>query len=410
MDSDTLLTEVPEPLKRLTRLIVRGFYSKQHAIVIDIIVRLACIKEDDMIELLKFERKQLRALINTLKNDKFVKAQMRVETDAEGKTTRHNYYFVNYNVFVNVVKYKLDHVRRKIEMEERDNTSRASFKCPSCMKTYTDLEAGQLLDFMTQTLKCTYCNTEVEEDETSMPKQDARTMLAKFNEQIQPIYDLLKECEDYKLAPEVLAPEPVDLKKNLRNQNAGGSKSASDRENATWSGESTRNIGFNYSESSVTINMRENDFTSPTKDKKERPVWMTTSTVDGIPMLDAKEDDASKAEVGTSHENNTPVSRDDIMQTLLVHEPKASTAGGLPSARGEDSSSSDSDEDKPTTSAGVVEEMESDDDDEAVAMVIIGDKKVPLHEVTDSMVAQMTPAEKEEYIRLSQEMYEDMYE
>lgn len=45
-----------------------------------------------------------------------------------------------------------------------------------------------------------------------MNKTDARTLLAKFNEQIEPIYELLKECEDIKLAPELLEPEPVDIK------------------------------------------------------------------------------------------------------------------------------------------------------------------------------------------------------
>lgn len=30
-----------------------------------------------------------------------------------------NYYFINYKVFVNVVKYKLDYVWKKIESEEK---------------------------------------------------------------------------------------------------------------------------------------------------------------------------------------------------------------------------------------------------------------------------------------------------
>lgn len=152
MDSE-VLTEVPQSMKRLVRLVARGFYSIEHALVIDMLVRNPCMKEDDMLELLKFDRKQLRAVINTLKNEKFIKVRMRVETDAEGRTTRHNYYFISYIMFVNVVKYKLDHVRRKIEMEERDNTSRASFRCDDCQKTFTDLEADQLFDFFTQTFK-----------------------------------------------------------------------------------------------------------------------------------------------------------------------------------------------------------------------------------------------------------------
>ena len=148
-----MLTEVPNSMKRLIRLVARGFYSVEHALVIDMLVRNPCMKEDDMLDLLKFDRKQLRACVNTLKNDKFLKSRMKLETEDDGKPTRHNYYFISYIMFVNVVKYKLDHVRRKIEMEERDNTSRASFKCDDCQKTYTDLEADQLFDFMTQTFR-----------------------------------------------------------------------------------------------------------------------------------------------------------------------------------------------------------------------------------------------------------------
>ena len=54
-----------------------------------------------------------------------------------------------YRVLVNVVKYKLDHMRRRIETDERDSTNRASFRCPCCFSTFTDLEANQLFDLMT---------------------------------------------------------------------------------------------------------------------------------------------------------------------------------------------------------------------------------------------------------------------
>lgn len=61
-----------------------------------------------------------------------------------------NYIFCHFfRVLVNVVKYKLDHMRRRIEMDERDSTNRASFRCPNCCSTFTDLEANQLFDPMT---------------------------------------------------------------------------------------------------------------------------------------------------------------------------------------------------------------------------------------------------------------------
>lgn len=155
MTDPDVVTEVPAALKRLAKYVVRGFYGLEHALALDILIRNPCVKEEDMLELLKFDRKQLRAVLNTLKSDKFIKSRMRVETAPDGKTTRHNYYFINYRLLVNVVKYKLDHMRRRIETDERDSTNRASFKCPNCYKTFTDLEANQLFDLMTGTELCT---------------------------------------------------------------------------------------------------------------------------------------------------------------------------------------------------------------------------------------------------------------
>lgn len=42
-----------------------------------------------------------------------------------------------------------------------------------------------------------------------MPKKYARTLLARFSEQTEPIYALLQETEDTNLAYEILEPEPV---------------------------------------------------------------------------------------------------------------------------------------------------------------------------------------------------------
>nr|NVI79033.1 transcription factor IIEalpha [Cucujiformia] len=167
----------------------------------DMFVRNPCMKEDDICELLKFDRKMLRARISILKNDKFIQVRLRMETGLDGKAQKVNYYFINYKSFVNVVKYKLDLMRKRLETEERDATSRASFKCPNCLKTFTDLEADQLFDFMTSEFRCTYCREVVEEDLSALPKKDSRLLLAKFNEQLEPLYILLREVEGIKLAP-----------------------------------------------------------------------------------------------------------------------------------------------------------------------------------------------------------------
>lgn len=44
-----------------------------------------------------------------------------------------------------------------------------------------------------------------------MPKKDARTLVARFNEQIEPIYVLLRETEDINLSHDLLEPEPSEI-------------------------------------------------------------------------------------------------------------------------------------------------------------------------------------------------------
>lgn len=99
MDGD-FVTEVPRSLKRLTRLVIRGFYTFEHVILMDMLIRHPCMKEDDIIDLIKFERKQLRAILANLKNDRFIKVRLRMETGPDGKSSRQNYYYINYKVCI----------------------------------------------------------------------------------------------------------------------------------------------------------------------------------------------------------------------------------------------------------------------------------------------------------------------
>ena len=43
-------------------------------------------------------------------------------------------------------------------------------------------------------------------------RTDSKSLMVKFNEQLQPLFGLLREVEDIKLAPSILEPEPTDIK------------------------------------------------------------------------------------------------------------------------------------------------------------------------------------------------------
>ncbi len=57
------------------------------------------MKEDDLCERLRFEKKQLRQYLHTLKQDQFIKSKLQLETDADGKTAKIIHYFIDYKVF-----------------------------------------------------------------------------------------------------------------------------------------------------------------------------------------------------------------------------------------------------------------------------------------------------------------------
>lgn len=269
----------------------------------------------------------LRARLTQLKNDKIVQARLKMETGAEGKATKINYYFINYKSFVNVIKYKLDLMRKRLETEERDATSRASFKCSGCDKTFTDLEVDQLVDFETGDFTCLYCGSPVSEDLAAMPKKDSRLMLARFNDQLQPLYDLLREVEGIKLSPEILDPQPVDINviRGIARPNDHGG-------NEVWSGEATRSGGFAVEEARVDITIGDVD-QSDAAPKKERPIWMTASTVVGAndddsnsnqeALLEKVAQSSTAPSTSWSSKGGRKKDKDDdkdIMSVLLQHE------------------------------------------------------------------------------------------
>lgn len=53
--------------------------------------------------------------------------------------------------------------------------------------------------------------------------------------------------------------------------------------------------------------------------------------------------------------------------------------------------------------------MESESEDESPT-VSVGGKQYPIDEITDSLIAQMTPQEKDTYIQVYQETFSHMYE
>ncbi|NXG60472.1 T2EA factor, partial [Hemiprocne comata] len=419
MEEQNLLTEVPAALKRLAKYIARGFYGVEYSLALDVLIHYPCVKEDDLLRLLKYERKQLRTVLNTLKADKIVKLRMRVETGPDGKSTRHNYYYINYKVLVDVVKYKLDHVRRQIEADERDSTTRSSFKCPSCSSIYTDLEANQLFDVFTETFRCTYCNTEVEEDASALFKRDARTLLAKFNEQMEPIFVLLRETEEIILPYDLLEPQPTEIPElsGSFDQKVGSSVLESCSRPEKWANRSS-SFGNIYTQNLV-IDVQDSESKKKTREKptEEQPIWMLQSTVEGATTTTNNSVGVNASEEGIKE----TVTDNEIIKTLLIHESKSSSSTDqapavkrkLPES---DSDTSQSEEEAKHSRVGMKVagsnfEQEEEQDTQGPILMVAGQPRL-YGEISENpeLVSVMTNEEREAYIKVGQEMFQSVFE
>ncbi|NXB44150.1 T2EA factor, partial [Leucopsar rothschildi] len=419
-------SEVPAALKRLAKYIVRGFYGVECSLALDVLIRYPCVKEEDLLELLKYERKQLRTVLNTLKADKLVKLRMRVETGPNGKSTRHNYYYINYKVLVDVVKYKLDHVRRKIEADERDSTTRSSFKCPSCSSTYTDLEVNQLFDAFTETFRCTYCNTEVEEDGSAFPKHDARTLLAKFNEEIEPIFVLLRETEDIVLPYDLLEPQPTEIPELSQSLDPmlGSSVLESCSHTKKWAHRSSA-FGLTYTQN-LTIDVQDPKHEKKRREKatEKQPIWLSHSTVEGA--APATNNGVGKFRVNASEETEEivkeTVTDNEIIKTLLIHESKSSSSTDQAPVvksklHGSCTDNNEFEEDaKHSREAGMKvagSNFEQEEEQESLGPILmVAGQPCSYGEVSENpeLVSRMTNEERDTYIKVGQEMFQSVFE
>lgn len=433
MEEPELLTEVPPILKRLAKTVAYAFYDPELVVTIALLTNFPCVDEDTILERLHFDKRQLRGVLSKLKNDKLIKQRQIKEKQPDTSNFNvYNFYFINYKLFVNVVKYKLDHIRRKLENEEQQARNRPSFQCLQCHKHYSDLEVDRLLDFQTGQFRCSFCNGDVEEDANHINTQTKGSSLGRFNEQIEQIYNLLKECENINLAPEVLEPTPstATIKSSSKSSSSSSGKSG-------WSSKQVKDL---YDQN-IQINVREEvEANKEAKKAKVRPVWMSESTVinegsnDSVSSLGSiftRSDTPVAPDVSIPEPTNNPVKEDhEIMSHLLAHEsssnkkPRLDTDLGLNETTAKDDSSSDSESipESPSNkstenvvkavSSGVTEiadVIESDDDDNDTMTVKVGDQQYALNEVTDEVIEKMSEEEHQAYLKMYHEVYESYY-
>ena len=400
IEEPDLLTEVPPILKRLAKTVAYALYEPEQIVTISILTKYPCIDEDTLMEKLQFDKRQLRQVLGRLKNDKLVKQRVVKEKQQDtGVFNVYNFYFINYNLFVNVVKYRLDHMRKKLENEEQQAKNRPSFQCEQCSKTFSDLEVDRLLDFSSGLFKCTFCNGLVEEDISHIKNYSSSSSLAKFNEQMETIFKLLRQCENINLAPEVLEPTPSTAALKMSTSTKAHSHSKS--------GWSTDRKSIDIYNQKIQINVGAEVEQAEAKVVKELPVWLAQSTV----FEEKSNESFITNDIKVNTDKNKGVIEDhEIMSDLLAYESSSKKARLESPAEVVPHESSDSEPDSDFGFTDILtQDVNKSEEDDGEVTVKVGELKVPLSEVNDEIIAKMSDVERDIYLKLYNEAYEQFY-
>ncbi|KAL3110207.1 hypothetical protein niasHT_015810 [Heterodera trifolii] len=399
-----VLTEIPENLKYLVILLVKNFYGPEYYVLCEYIQKRVIIKEDELRDLCKIDQRQLRKFLITLKVDKIVKERL-VPEEVDGKLRKVNYLFINYKAVINVAKYKIDHIRQKLEVREKDDVHKAHYRCTgaNCKRQYDAMDIGKIYDPFSQEMRCWQCKASVEPDESGGPSTITRSSMAKFNEHMAGIFMLLKQMDGLRFARELLEPviktslpriegDTIDL--NTKTVASLGHRAFSRAPRSDLYG------------SSITVSLEDNVDVAP-ETKAEIP-WLqqrnyaeltTTENAASVPSDDTLSADLIEKQRTRAGEESLPEKRpkkEEIDNLLQLEEEMVDTA----EKQTEDGPEL-TEEKRSTTSRTMADDVN--------AFVRVKGQLVNIEEIDEEAISKMSEAEKAEYYERMQGAYEDFY-
>ena len=166
-------------VERLVAAIARAFYTDPYVVVLDTLLREKFIRFEELGPRLKMSPKDLRAILNQLEDEMMIHVENMIMED--GGTAR--CYYIDYQLFVHVVRFRLHLMTAGIKSAEKSELSDVFFECPTCKQRYSALEAQHQLaaDFK---FICTSC----------CPFENFRAAAS------QPVFRLVEVDNRYKLS------------------------------------------------------------------------------------------------------------------------------------------------------------------------------------------------------------------
>uniref|UniRef100_A0A915CK37 Transcription factor TFIIE alpha subunit C-terminal domain-containing protein n=1 Tax=Parascaris univalens TaxID=6257 RepID=A0A915CK37_PARUN len=281
-----------------------------------------------------------------------------------------------------------------MEMKENETMSKMSYKCVGCDYTYGALDMDRIFDIATSKMKCYRCQQEVIVEESILPIQQTRSSLARFNDQMMRIFILLERLEGIRLAHHLLEPPIGPVTSNL--SKVENEKSVEMNERAFNGSASITHSTMQRGD--ITIHMEDENTSSKTEAKEIVP-WLHNAMQPSLFFVtevgnsrenisDSMSRSTKKGDVDSSSESPAVTDIEDLLMSEFKEDVSSRSVVELK---------------KETVDCDLISEGSASENGDTI---YVEGRRYDIDELTPELVLQMTAAEKEAYVRITQENFE----
>ncbi|CAG8491714.1 3811_t:CDS:10 [Paraglomus brasilianum] len=270
------------PLVRLVKRVTRAFFQTPFIVVMDELTKHEAISDEELSKTIGLTVKEIHKICGTLKENRLLKTFQRMEPKkADQRPVPKTYYYIDWQQFVNVVKWKIYKIRVMVGDRMRNELENKGYICPNCKKTYSPLDVAFLLDHERGVFTCEVCSTELKHNDNAENVKGSEQLHGRFMEQSQPMIDLLKDIDKLRI--------PATTIDKIAGSSSGkGSLQTSQDKEISYAQESGNLTG-----GIVVVFQDDNEASKRAKEaeiEKKRqqnalPVWHARSTISGETMV-----------------------------------------------------------------------------------------------------------------------------
>ncbi|ETW77930.1 hypothetical protein HETIRDRAFT_126621 [Heterobasidion irregulare TC 32-1] len=184
-------------LRLLVQYVSRAFYEPKFIVVMDQLARHEVLKDDDLAGRMGLQLKELNKLMAVLEGDRLVQVHRQNELkEGAQRSVGRQYFYVDFQRFCNVVKWRVSEMRRRIDTGLRNELDNKGYICPRCHKSFAPLEVDKLMDFERGAFICDVCHAELIDNDDAESVRGSQDRMQRFNYQMRFIREGLRKSEE----------------------------------------------------------------------------------------------------------------------------------------------------------------------------------------------------------------------